>query len=502
MAEKDLHVDYTDYQDLSEYKDSWYRSGQASAIRFLSQNAKNLLLVHEPDGEASVRLLERQTGIWHSHEGQFGDLVSVQARSWFANIGDALVAKETGVTMRNVREGEAYVRFMASPAGWEQTRKSISAAAVYLGKRKRNRLGIQECRVEELDENLNFLGCLNGVVDLRTGELLSPEEGRKALVTRKISTAYNAAAEHEDVDKLFAYQPEEIKNYLLAALGNALRMPVHNRAYAIQTPTGAGKTTLMTAIFTLLDGVAGAFQADAIKMTDGNRRGGLEPEKKPFADYRIVYTDELQGIRIDAGRAKQLWGFGHITLREPYKSAETRRLIAHCFLLSNSLPRFNLADAAVARRLRIIPMQAIPISLRDAMQSSRLEEIGQVGVWLEENVVRDINGFLSGTDLWNMLRYGMVGDRWEQVDSVEGLSRVRVTKLFRELYDQPTSVQQKINGKNTRGWRGIRLRRAEDDEEVCCVSCGVWAVAADMRDDKCSDITSCNERVIAMNLGE
>ena len=136
------------------------------------------------------------------------------------------------------------------------------------------------------------------------------------------------------------------------------------------------------------------------------------------------------------------------------------------------------------------------------MQSSRLEEIGQVGVWLEENVVKDINGFLSSTDLWNMLRYGMVGDRWEQVDSVEGLSRVRVTKLFRELYDQPTSVQQKINGKNTRGWRGIRLRRAEDDEEVCCVSCGVWAVAADMRDDKCSDITSCNERVIAMNLGE
>ena len=523
--------------NLSEYKDPYQRSGEATAVRLLMRYGKHLLLVHEPGGNASVRMLDGATNIWRDDWGTFGRMVSEQGVLWMADLGKALLDKDVKLSNSEVKGVAEYVRLMGSPGGWRQARDSIAAAAVKLGLELRKEIGITECKIEELDQNLTYLGCANGIVSLSTGELVSEQEGRSALLTQQISTAYKPDAVHPDVDKLFVHQDEGIRDYLLAAIGNALRMRVHNRAYAIQTPTGAGKTTLMTAIFSLLDGVVGEFQADAIKQTDGNRRAGLEPEKKPFADYRIVYTDELQGVRIDTGRAKQLWGFGNVTLREPYQpKAITRRLIAHCFLLSNSLPQFRLSDAAVVRRLRIIPMQPIPESDReegfadrmqeqsqreallallvqaardnptqpkdprevmDAMEAARTNEIGQVGAWLEEHVVRDRNGFLGSRDVWDRLRMELGGAAWEQMDRVDGMTHRRVISLLGDLFDYPVLVRQTDKGKTRRGWAGIRLRTSEDDVLVTCAMCMSEVPVVEIVGKRCADKSACSDRAIA-----
>ena len=75
----------------------------------------------------------------------------------------------------------------------------------------------------DLDADLRFIGTASGVVNLDTGKLLKPEEGRKHLVTHRSPVKFVPGATHEDVDRLFFHLPEADRKWWWRVLGYALR---------------------------------------------------------------------------------------------------------------------------------------------------------------------------------------------------------------------------------------------------------------------------------------
>ena len=114
----------------------------------------------------------------------------------------------------------------AKPKGRADCRLSIGAAVELLKTAGQLPAGLEQCDAFDLDRHspdLPVLGAPNGVIDLNTGQLLPREEGRKRFVSRSIPDEFQPDAQHKMVDDLIAHVPEAEREYLLAAVGFALR---------------------------------------------------------------------------------------------------------------------------------------------------------------------------------------------------------------------------------------------------------------------------------------
>ena len=84
--------------------------------------------------------------------------------------------------------------------------------------------GVTTCLDTELDCARRYIGTKSGVVDLYTGKLLAPAEGRRHLVTQRAPVKWDPDAAHPDVDRLFAHLPSDEREWFWKVLGYALRV--------------------------------------------------------------------------------------------------------------------------------------------------------------------------------------------------------------------------------------------------------------------------------------
>ena len=360
---------------------------------------------------------------------------------------------------------------------------------------------LTRAKTSQLDGDLRYLGCENGVIDLHTGGLLSPEDARNKLVTRSTSVRYDPQASHPAVDKLTAHLSSEQREWLLSALGYALRGFPDRTLYLLIGPPGGGKSTFLTAVRLALGEYADALAEGALTQRNVNSAtAGLSPEMEPFTRCRLVIDSDLEAsAKLSTGRLKKLAGGDEVKWRALYGGfGDTRRVSATMFISLNAdqLPNLMM-DSGLYERLRPLPYPAIPEKQRDpelrteleqpeareamlaqlvrySMKTSRppaiIEEVNQLRDQLRRESVGV--GFYDWA-ITALIKTDNPADRtstfelWEkpvprQVASPLGLQPAHFRFRLRSVLELEPAKKMWIKGKVANGWAKLRLAIEEE----------------------------------------
>jgi len=217
--------------------------------------------------------------------------------------------------------------------------------------------------VENWDSDINLLGVANGVIDLRTGELL---KGRPDLyITRRAPVAYTPGMRNVRWEQFVDYATngdKELQEWLQKAAGYSLTgMRTHDVMFLVYGPAGSGKNTFVEALVKAMGTSQYAWPLDSsiLAQGDGQSHGSDLYHWAELRGRRMVWVDELpDGERMKENAVKKLTGSSEISARSPGEKPFTFQSQAKLWVTTNHRPIIN--DEAMWRRLRPIPWLKVP----------------------------------------------------------------------------------------------------------------------------------------------
>jgi P4 family phage/plasmid primase-like protien len=223
-------------------------------------------------------------------------------------------------------------------------------------------------RAADFDADPWLLNVQNGVLNLRTGELMPHAPER--LCSRFAPVSLNADAQcptwHAFLHRIFA-EDAELIDYLQRWLGYCLTGQVSEQYLHALWGSGAnGKSVLIGTMLALL-GDYGATAAPELLLT----RDGKHPtEVADLQGRRFVCSVETDdGRRLAEAAVKSLTGGDKVKARRMYENfwefSPTHKLA----LVTNHKPKITGTDHAIWRRLRLIPFE---VTIPDAEQDKAL----------------------------------------------------------------------------------------------------------------------------------
>ena len=478
-------------------------SPQEIARRIIQSFGDELLIVapsqHAKKGEFSTGYaLDPATGIWRSGGDPWA--------RWLRKIAESMTleAVTSGMPERAMASTLASINRIKRPGMVEDVLKCLRAELDDLREKGEPCSDVTECRAEELDQSMRYLGSVDGVVDLHTGKLLLPREGREALLTVSTPVRFNPKAKHPAVDRLFAHLGPDAERWWWSALGSAMRT-VPKRLYAAVGEPNGGKTTLLNALNWTLGPYASKGARGVLSASNRHSETQLTPGLTDwFMPVRFVLIEEEKRRQtVDAGLVKDLTGGGFLKARGMRENLREGKVGATTIMFANtdSVPRLSLETEGMRDRYRELPyakVQNIDPSMRDITASdpafhtallARLvewaartpappEDIPEVRAATTERIREDLaeigefarrlvpgNDVLVLSDVWA----SWCEHNGEPVDVKEpgGVSRRRLSTTLRDHVDGlPRVTQIKVNGSPMRGWRGWQLLDEAPEKEV------------------------------------
>ena len=482
----------------AERKNTYGVTSLLNAKRLLMKYGDRLLVVHDTDGRISDLRVADEHGIWTTG--------TTTLLGWMSDVAERLIdkAREDGLDRLDPRYWVSTLNALnrlQEPVTLDGTRKEAATALEQLqreglpGKARQ----VVACRPEELDANLQYLGVANGVVDLHTGRLLPPEEGRRALLTVRTEVAFDPAATHPAMDSLFAHLPSEVAQWWWLVFGFHLRGHPSRRFYVVVGPKSGGKSTVVNALERCLGPYLRRPGDTALAPTRG-RNAGLSPEMECFTTpVRLAIFDEVANLRVAAPLLKRLSGDGGQTYRPLYKAERTERVTATVMFICNegSEPHLRLEDEALADRFRRLPYPTLPNpdpAMKDTVETEEFaqallarlvaaaavatarvppEEPDEVKRYTVERMSEDAGalgefakrivpgaGTLTVAELWaGWCEHNGKASSPDRIQEIGGISKRRLSGLLREylLGRLPEPKSTTVDGKNVRGWRGWKL---------------------------------------------
>jgi putative DNA primase/helicase len=228
----------------------------------------------------------------------------------------------------------------------------------------------------DLDRDPFLLNCLNGTVDLRTGELR--EHRREDLMTRLAPVAYDAAARSELWESFLrdsTGDKEELREFLQRAAGYSLTGSVSEEVlFFVHGPAAAGKSTFLESLKASFGDYAKV--ADFESFIARRDSGTLRNDIAELAGRRFVLSIEVeQGKRLAEGLVKMLTGGDSVRARFLYKEAFDFVPQFKLWLAANHAPRVRDDDSAMWRRILRVPFERIvPKAKRDPTLKARLRD--------------------------------------------------------------------------------------------------------------------------------
>lgn len=143
--------------------------------------------------------------------------------------------------------------------------------------------------------------------------------------------------------------------------------------FLIHGPTAAGKSTLVEALKAALGDYSATADFDTFL---ARREGGPRNDIARLAGRRLVASIEMEeGRRLAEGLVKMLTGGDTVSARFLYREAFEFRPSAKLWLVANTKPRVSDDDAAIWRRIRLIPFEhTVPPEERDPSVKDRLRD--------------------------------------------------------------------------------------------------------------------------------
>lgn len=217
--------------------------------------------------------------------------------------------------------------------------------------------------VDRWDSDENLLGVSNGVIDLRTGELL---RGRPDLyITRRAPVAYSPGMRNVRWEQFLDFATDgdkEFQDWLQRAAGYSLTgSSKYDIMFLVYGPPGSGKNTMVEAIVKCLGTQQYAWPLDSsiLAQGDGQANSSDMYHWAELRGRRMVWVDELpDSERLKENSVKKLTGSSEISARSPGEKPFTFQSQAKLWITTNHRP--VITDDAMWRRIRPIPLTKIP----------------------------------------------------------------------------------------------------------------------------------------------
>lgn len=211
--------------------------------------------------------------------------------------------------------------------------------------------GVLERRAEDFDRHPDLLNCGNGVVDLRTGDLL-PHDG-DLLLTKVTKVAYKPGAHSHDWEKALEALPSDVADWLQVRFGQAAtgHMTSDDVMPVLQGNGSNGKSTVVEAIRTALGSHAVVVPERLLLANPSDH----PTELTTLQGARLALIEETpESQRLSVKRLKDTLGTPTMTARRIQKDNVSWQATHSLFLTTNYRPRVNETDHGTWRRLAMV----------------------------------------------------------------------------------------------------------------------------------------------------
>ena len=288
--------------------------------------------------------------------------------SWLVWSGRQWERDDTGETVRRAVDTVRQIGVEAArcddegrrKALWHHALKSESARSIgSMVTLARAQSGLA-ARPDDLDANPWLLNCRNGIVDLRTGELMPHD--RDAMCTKLAPVDYDPSARSDAWDAFLRSALDgdtrdgaEVIEYVRRAVGYSLTGDTSEEVlFFVYGPGGSGKSTFLEAVRAVLGDYATTARFDMFLKREGDAPSA-NPDEARLRGSRFVASIETdEGKRLSPGTIKRLTGGDIISARELYSRAFDYKPAFKLWLAANDAPRVNDQDDALFRRMRRI----------------------------------------------------------------------------------------------------------------------------------------------------
>lgn len=216
------------------------------------------------------------------------------------------------------------------------------------------------CEAKDFDADIYKLNCLNGLLDLETGEI--EEHSPTQLVTKCAPVRWNSDAEAPAWEKFIAEvtcEDKELAAYLQRLVGYCLSGSTQEEAMPILYGNGAnGKSILLSRIRAILGSREYALTLGTSSILNSNFHG-IRADLRQLEGARVAFAIEVnRGATLDEAVIKALTGGDEISARAMRKNPVQFKAQAKILMAVNHLPGFTGNDRGIKRRLQVIPFLA------------------------------------------------------------------------------------------------------------------------------------------------
>jgi putative DNA primase/helicase len=254
-----------------------------------------------------------------------------------------------------------------------------------------------ETAIEVWDKDEKLLGVLNGVIDLKTGDLL---KGRPDLhITRRAPVSYTKGHRNSKWEKFLEEATggdKELQDWLQRAAGYSLTgSNKYDYMFLVYGPGGSGKNTFVEALVKCLGTNQYAWPMDSsiLAQGDGSSNSTDLYHWAQLRGRRVVWVDELpDSERIKENAIKKLTGSSEISARSPGEQPFTFQSQAKLWISTNHRP--IITDDAMWRRIRPIPFLHIPANPDPDLKDYIFDPEGglpSVLSWAVEGAIKVLN---------------------------------------------------------------------------------------------------------------
>jgi putative DNA primase/helicase len=234
---------------------------------------------------------------------------------------------------------------------------------------------------QEMDADPWLLNCLNGTIDLRTGEC--PKHRREDFLTKLAPVVYDPEAKSEEWDTFLDTATDrdpELRDFLQRAAGYTMTGSVEEEViFLVCGPAAAGKSTFNEALKAVLGDYASTadFESFIVRKDTGAPRNDIAR----LVGARFVLSIEVEeGKHLAEAMMKWISGGDTITARFFYKEFFEFVPQFTLWLVCNHAPRVRHDDDAIWRRIHQIPFRhVIPKENRDKQLKGRLKDTALTG---------------------------------------------------------------------------------------------------------------------------
>lgn len=207
--------------------------------------------------------------------------------------------------------------------------------------------------VMNVEDNVNLIGCKNGIYDISTGELFDYD--KKYFMQHKINAQYNPDAYSESIDKMLnrvSCNNPKIRALIEEMIGYTLyRNCRYQKIFLLRGFGKNGKSTLIEAILQML----GEENCSALSLND------LQDKfKKPELQDKLAnICDDLSNAYIkDTEDFKKIATGGIMTMERKNQAPFKYRNYAKLIMCANEIPKSADKSEGYYRRFVIIPLDA------------------------------------------------------------------------------------------------------------------------------------------------